>query len=682
MRHARLTALLLAGLGSSGGGAVIAQEPTPPVFGAEATLVSVPVFVTDGSGRSVAGLTVEDFELQDDGRPVAIRAFQAIDVEHPGSGPQADVPEVVRAVAPRQFLLLFELSFSPYAGILKARKAAMQFVEQSLRPGDLVAVATYSRKGFRMLTNFTLDHAFAARAVRSLGLGPEFGGDRLALTGGFEDADTAVPASDSAELDDQIRSQLASLQDSLRVYHGSRVADMVGTLDDVVRALAPLEGRKQIVLFSGGVDESIWKAPDELTSTSLNNFTVLDSMRRVFRAAGQSDVAIHTVNLAGIEADVDVASPTGRNAQRRTGYDSLAALAENTGGRFVLPTNDFARALDDVDQASRAYYVLAFEPAEPRPKAGKPRSLDVRVRRSGLHVSHRAAWVLPKPASGTDLTQLRLAAAEAVGKGLTRGPLHVRAVGVPFREPGGGASLSTILHVDGPAFTAECRGGSLDLEVYGLALAGGRVVDVLSVRTSIDLARRGGALRTDGLRVFTAFVVPSGSADLRLFVRAGRATGSTRQLISLPEQAPGELLVLAPVLVRPLGDSAALPAGTRGRPTVTNPFRVESESFVPDDRALEPGRARQLFLFAWRAPGSQGPLEMKAELSRPGTAPIPLPLAGDSRVATDADGASRAVASVVPPPGAAPGDYTLRLAIREPGTDRVAQSESTVRLEN
>ena len=78
-------------------------------------------------------------------------------------------------------------------------------------------------------------------------------------------------------------------------------------------------------------------------------------------------------------------------------------------------------------------------------------------------------------------------------------------------------------------------------------------------------------------------------------------------------------------------------------------------------RPLEPGRARQLFIFAWRAPGSQGPLEMKAELSRPGTAPIPLPLAGDSRVATDADGASRAVASVVPPPGAAPGDYTLRV---------------------
>ena len=680
--HSRLgAALLIAWAGSAGGGTLAAQTPTPPVFGAEAALVSVPVFVTDGSGRFVPGLTIDDFELKDGGRPVAIRAFQAVDVGGVASGPDGELPEVVRAVAPRQFLLLFELSFSPYAGILKARTAAIRFVRESLSPGDLVAVATFSRKGFRMLTNFTLDHAYAARAITTLGLGPESAGDRLALTGGFEDSETAVPESDSAELDAHIRAQLASLQDLLRVSQSGRSVDFVGTLDDVVRSLALLQGRKQIVLFSGGIDESMLTNPAVMTSASLTVFTLRDSMNRVFRAAGESDVAIHTVNLSGIETDVDVATPSGRNAGRRAGYASLAALAENTGGRFVLPTNDFGRALDEVDQASRQYYVLAFEPTEPRPRPGKPRALDVRVRRSGVKVSHRAAWVLAKPASGTDTTQLRLAAAEAIGKGLTRGPLNVRAVSVAFHEPGEGASVPTVVHIDGPALAAECRGGRLDVEVYGHALARGRVVDTLSVRTSIDLAKRGASLRRDGLRVFTAFVVPIGSADLRLFVRAGAATGSTRHWIAVPDPPQDRLSVSPPMLVRRLGDSVVLPAGTQARQVVSSPFSVGGETYIPDERALEPGQARELFLFAWRANGSEGPLEMRAELARPGLAPLPLPLVGEARIATDADGTSRAVASVVLPPDAALGEYTLRLTVREPDSTPTAQSETTIRLE-
>lgn len=60
-----------------------AQEPTPtPVEDEEVVrvrtdLVVIPVFVTDGRGRRVAGLTQPDFQVRDNGRPVETSYFAA-----------------------------------------------------------------------------------------------------------------------------------------------------------------------------------------------------------------------------------------------------------------------------------------------------------------------------------------------------------------------------------------------------------------------------------------------------------------------------------------------------------------------------------------------------------------------------------------------------------------------------
>jgi hypothetical protein len=86
-----------------------------------------------------------------------------------------------------------------------------------------------------------------------------------------------------------------------------------------------------------------------------------------------------------------------------------------------------------VEQASRRYYVLAFEPAEPGAKRDRPRPLKVRVRGSGLTLSHRSAYLLPSSPS-SDPAQLRLAAAEAIAKGLSGGPLGLDVVAVPYRD--------------------------------------------------------------------------------------------------------------------------------------------------------------------------------------------------------------------------------------------------------
>jgi VWFA-related protein len=603
--------------------------------------------------------------------------------------PESDeLPTPVRAALPRQFLLLFDLQFSPFVGVQRARATAARFVREGLAPGDLVAVATYGRLGFKMHGNFTTDHEHVARMVEGLGYDPAQAEttDALGLSGSFTSPAPADSDSGGSGLVDQeIEEEMAALTNAARQAYGRQFQDFVETLEDLAQALSRLSGRKQVILLSAGANESAWRGQAGGGATSPASFaelTARDAMARLFRSAGLHDVAIHAVNLGGIEGPIDVGSHTGQNAALRSGYDTLAAFAENTGGRFVLPTNDFGRALVEVEQASRRYYVLAFEPAEPGAMRDRPRSLKVRVRRDGLTLSHRTAYVPPPAAPPSDPSQLRLAAAEAIAKGLSGGPLGLALVAVPYREPGGASSVPAVLHLDGGTLVAGARGTRLDVEVYGYAMAGERVVDRLAVKTSVDLAKREASLRRDGLSVVTSFAAPPGGVDLRFFVRAGSEsrTGSIRRLVAVPKApAAGELAASPPLLVRPLGDRMAFPAQTQARRGVAPPFSLGGEILVPVAAPLAPGEEHDLLVFLWRPAGDAGrPLHATGEIARPGEAAIPLRVGG-VRVGPGPDGVERCLVRVVPPESA-PGDYALRLVLTDPETGQSARAEATLRL--
>src|SRR3990172_12615767 len=124
-----------------------------------------------------------------------------------------------------------------------------------------------------------------------------------------------------------------------------------------------------------------------------------------------------------------------------------------------------------------------------------------------------------------------------MAKGLSGGPLGLDVVAVPYRDGDGATSLSAVLQLGGGPLLAAARGSRLDVEVYGYAMAGDRVLDRLAVKTAIDLAKREASVRRDGLSVVTSFAVPHGQlVDLRFFVKAGSEpqTGSVRRLVGVP----------------------------------------------------------------------------------------------------------------------------------------------------
>ena len=108
---AGLAAIALAAGLSSASAPFAAQEPL--VFGTEARLVAVPVFVMDRRGNAVAGLTAADFEVEDQGKKAEVVAFQAIDVEAAAAEAEAGPLE---AAARRQFVCVMVWTGTARAG--------------------------------------------------------------------------------------------------------------------------------------------------------------------------------------------------------------------------------------------------------------------------------------------------------------------------------------------------------------------------------------------------------------------------------------------------------------------------------------------------------------------------------------------------------------------------------------
>jgi len=663
------------------------QPQKPPVFGADVAVVAVPVFVTDKNGKAVGGLTAADFEVEDGGRKVPIVAFQALDVDAPvtveaQAGLTPSLPISVQAEGPRQFLLLLDLEFSPPAGAHRGRAAAASFIREQLAPGDLVAVAVWGRNGLRVLTNFTADHDKAALALEGKGVVNTPGLDPLGLAGGFG---TLAPS--GARSDEQAAEIDALQQRLMKEEYATRVGGFLEDAIELVLKLSSLRGRKQLVLLSGGFRESAWNGGPE----SLPN---LNRMRRVFEAAAGGDVVVHTISLGGIPESLDLSSRTARSDDRtdngsvdtRTGADlvsgrmTLAALSKNTGGFHIQPTNDFGRALHEVDRVSRQSYVIAFEAAEPSP-SGKARQLKVRVRRAGLSVSHRTTYRAPAALTADASGAYRLEAAEAIAKGLTGGSLPLHLTTLPYRDGLGQPVVHAVLDIGAPGFTSAPGDRPLNVEIYAYLVEKGRVLDSLAASTSIDLSKVGTAVRASGLQILTAFPLPAHAASLRFFVRAGESgpTGSIQQIVSATSFASGQPVFSAPFFNLPLAGRMALPFQPKDRPRIEIPFRLGGEPFVPESNVvLETGTPREVCVFVW--PGRAEPtrrFEVAAQLANPGEPPRAVQIESAPQVVADNDGFDRYVIRMVVPE-TPPGSYALRLTFRDPVNGVVTHSQTSV----
>jgi len=682
-------------------------KSSPPVFGAGVTIVTLPVFVTDKDGRAVGGLTPSDFEVQDEGKTVPVVGMQEIDAAEPPPAPTS-LPARMAFAARRQFLLLFDLSFTSIAGIVRSREAAKRFVTAGLTPGDLAAVATFSVvSGMKLLVGFTSDRAQLEAAIDELGvLNVERKTDPLGLVYDFQ---LNRPQSVSQEggrrgdeLAEMLRAQAMQLSRAQEDEYRRKVGGLMAAMAQLGRTLDSIDGRKQILYLSAGFEDKslvgasgdqairdgqavtegrLWDVQSE---SRFGDVGVRSQMEAMLRALASSDTVVHTIDVTGLVAGADASVEGDAKTRVGAGREALSQIANGTGGRFYRDTNDLGVAFDQILDATRRYYVLAFEPEAPK-GPGKYHKLKVRLKGKGYRVSHRVGYTESSPESSSALR--RLEAAEAIAKGLSGGPIATEALALPYRNAQGRISVPVILQVDGRSLLDRGPGASLPLEVFGYAFdASGHVEDMVALVSTLDLSKLEPKLKQTGLLVQASFSLPPGRHSLRFIVRD---SGTQRRglhvvEVEVPPFEASQRLLYPPMFMDDPARWLVVQASSRSGAPVDVPLRVGDDVFAPRiDATLVNGRTDSVCVMTFDGgqtydAGAQ--FQIGAQLINSQGTAVRVGKVALARSVAESDGFRRFVLSVTPQ-DVPPGEYTFKVKLTDPGTGAVSESIQPVRVQ-
>lgn len=169
-----------------------------------------------------------------------------------------------------------------------------------------------------------------------------------------------------------------------------QVQTSLGGLEALLRALEKIPGRKAVVLVSAGL---------LVSDRSAGRPDVGDIARVMGQTAARSNASVYTVHIdttAGVGPASQKAPGSSELARDRALYANwLSDFSQSAGGKLIyVPVGTANFAFDRILRETSAYYLLGVEPA-PNDRDGRPRKLEVKVKRRGVSIRSRQWVVIP-----------------------------------------------------------------------------------------------------------------------------------------------------------------------------------------------------------------------------------------------------------------------------------------------
>lgn len=538
----------------------LAQEPIQVTT----RLVEVSVVVRDGHGP-VANLSRDDFKIFDKGKERPIAVFHAISSPRSNGSQSAndnsaqleplpkgvftnrrDVPEANAVSA--TVVLMDALNTDPVdqQGV---RKQLLKYIAtmhaDATRPVAIYQLGT----DIRVLQDFTDDPAILQKAAA------KFQGASTAL---YRASNEAAPYTDDALMAND--PTIAALREAFNEMNDFHTVDRVETtakaLEQIAAHLASIPGRKTLIWMSGSFPSFLMNAEGHsFTAANRENRTFDEEIKRAVKAMSTANVAIYAVDargLAGVPASGGVATQLAPGGSRRSrngafgtatngqigaltvdtpdGLETMKQLAEGTGGRAFVNTNDLQGAVDKAMEDADVSYMLGFYAPDPSDESFH--ELKVKVDRPGVEARYRSGYLSmsSKPPGKNDRT--------AILRNAATSSLDATAIRLAAAlDPAQSGSIQVTLKIDMNDFVLENKNGKwsggADVDFVSLA-ADGKVLGLASKTISFDLTNDAYlARKKDGVILQQSVAANQKLARLRVVV-LDHETGAVGSLSMRP----------------------------------------------------------------------------------------------------------------------------------------------------
>lgn len=408
-----------------------------PTFRTGVDVVAVDVTVLDSRGRPVTDLGTAEFSVKIDGRPRRVVSAEYIQVDEQDDRRAADDPadaHITTNIGPPQGRLIVLVVDQGNTRMGQARPllaTAGRFLDR-LGPLDRIAFAAIPPPG--PAVDFTADVTRVRLAMQQV-LGSE-----TPLEGRFNigtaEAMAIIERHDRillaavverecgmalrADVLEQCSRDIVAEADRIVSERRQRIVQSVAALRDLFRGLAVIDGQKSVILVSEGLEV-------EGIGADLADVAAMAAMARA---------SLHVLLIDSPHVDVSRAraSPTARE-DRQLQEEGLEMLAGQARGSLFRIVGTGEGVFEQLFAELAGYYLLGVE-QEPVDRDGRRHRIDVEVRRRGVVVRSRRAFVLAERTATTRDAERGLL--EALRSPFAVSELPLRVTTYAFRESGEG----------------------------------------------------------------------------------------------------------------------------------------------------------------------------------------------------------------------------------------------------
>lgn len=378
-----------------------------------ASLVLVPVIVTDRSGHHVPGLQKERFHIEENGNDRSVSVFEELKTgklaprRKPGAFEDYSNFVVEDDHPWRRTAILLDMINTPSLRQLEAKRQLTHYLLRNASQDEPMAVFGLNGSGLHELHAFTTDTKVLVDALQKL---------RLSLS---SDESTQLPEQltddpseqQQASEEAQLMSNFMQEQDDAVSADYQRIAAVqtLSAMTQLANAFQAYPGRKTLIWATAGFPFVI----DDPKSFGHQGDDLLGKYEETWRTLNSANIAIYPVDLSA--SDVSTRALPSANAQTasshiadirginglkpalRMPYDESSqqrltqhAFADATGGQACATVSELEKCFSEAVDDSRAYYLLGYYLGSDV----KPgwRKLKVKVAGDGLHVRSRSGF--------------------------------------------------------------------------------------------------------------------------------------------------------------------------------------------------------------------------------------------------------------------------------------------------